>query len=323
MKKLVALLIIAIVAMPAMAATTVSCAQVGTTKTFTVSYSYDGVGSAPRAFALDITTSTGTIAGVTAAKVGVSTSASKGFGIFPGTIVIDTAAGTVSNNGSPIAPDADLPAGTLDGIGTSGVTVELGSLYADSTGKPATSGVLVTVAVSTTPATITIAGNTARGGVVLEDATTVAASTSCALAGGVVDCFANSLTTYARWTLSGKPSCWCPPTSVSGAPVGGTGYQCLGDADQLKAPITNIRVGSGDLTKLSLSWNKVLGAVGYNTCADIDHLAAPITNIGVGSGDLTRVSQNWNALDAALNTKLGVGGTGGYCGTPTVPPAYK
>jgi hypothetical protein len=156
------------------AATTVSCAQVGTTKAFTISYTYDGVGIPPRAFALDMTTSAGVISGVTAAKVGESTSASKGFGIFPGTIEISTA-GVVTNNGSPVAPGTDP--GAKPGIGTNAVTLELGSLYAAG-GKPFDSGVLATVAVSTTPATVTIVGNGTRGSIVLEDGTSVGSLTS-------------------------------------------------------------------------------------------------------------------------------------------------
>jgi hypothetical protein len=322
MKKIVALLVIAVVAMPAMAATTISCAQVGGSgsKTFTVSYLDNGVAPAPRAFALDITTSTGTITGVTATKTGESTSASKGFGIFPGTINIDSANGTVTDVGSPVAPNSDLPSGTLGGIGTAGATVELGSLYADSTGKPATSGVLITVTVSSVPATITIVANTARGGLVYEDASTAAASTTCALAGAVPsDCFASSLSTYARWTASGKPSCWCPPTSVSGLPVGGTGFQCVGDADQAK--FGTFRVYTADLNLVVANWKKNIGTSGYNACADVDHAA--FGTFGVYTGDLNRLVGQWKKTDAQLNTVLGVGTGGGYCGQAAVPATYK
>lgn len=327
MKKLLALVVILAVAAPSMAATTVSCAQVGSTAAFTISYLWDGTGSFPRAFALDVTTSVGTISGVVAAKVGESTAGSQGFGIFPGTIVIDSA-GNVTNSGTPVAPAADP--GALGGIGTAGATLELGSLYAAG-GQPAAGAVLVTVSLAgvTSSATITIVPNTTRGGVVLEDATSIGAFTSTCVVNVAADCFywptgsSVNVTKFNRWVSSGKPACWCPPTSVTGLPTGGSGYQCLGDADGLKAAITNIRVGAADLTKLSQSWNKKIGDAGYNACADVDHAGAAITNIGVGSTDLTRVSQNWNSLDAALNTKLGVGGTGGFCGQAVVPAAYQ
>jgi uncharacterized Zn-binding protein involved in type VI secretion len=174
-----AVCIIVMLGASAPAATVISCARVGTANDFTIAYNYDTVGSFPRAFALDVTTSAGIISGVTATKVGESTSASKGFGIFPGTIVIDSA-GNVTNVGSPVAPSGDP--GALGGIGTSGVTIELGSLYADVSGKPDNSGVLVAVRLSgvTLTATVSVTANTTRGGIVLEDGTSVGSlATTC------------------------------------------------------------------------------------------------------------------------------------------------
>jgi len=183
MKKLVALLIIVAVAMPAMATTTVTCSTSGTI--VSVKYNYDGTGVFPRAFALDITTSQGTIGAVTATKTGESTSASKGFGIFPSNIQIDST-GAITSPGSPVSPQSKLPSGTLGGA--QGMTVELGSLYADASGKPANSGNLLTFPVTgvTTSATITLNANTARGGVVGEDATTLAVTfpSTCTVSGG-------------------------------------------------------------------------------------------------------------------------------------------
>jgi len=331
MKMLVAAVcIMGVLCAPGKGATTVSCTPLSGT-TFTVSYSYTGTESFPRAFALDITTSVGTIAGVTATKTGESTSASKGFGIFPGTIVIDSAAGTVTSIGTPVALHSDLPSGTLGGIGTNGVTVELGSLYADASGKPDASGVLVTVAVSGFGgATITIAGNMARGGIVLEDGTSVPANASCILyPPPPPPCFywptGRSIypTKYDRWTASGKPACWCPPTSVTGLTAGGSGYQCVGDAAGDKAPITNFRVYTTDLTKVIGSWKKRIGESGYDACADICHDSVPITNYGVYTCDIQRIVTMWKKTDSQLNTILGVGASGGYCGQATVPVAYQ
>jgi hypothetical protein len=187
MKKIVALLVIVAVAAPAMAATTVTCAQIGSTAAFTVSYAYTTGTSFPRAFALDITTSKGSFSSVTPTISGESLSTAKGFGIFPGTIIIDTA-GVVTTVGTPVAPQSDLPAGTLAGLGTAGMTVELGSLYAVTAAKPVDSAVILTVAMSglaqtsaVQTANITIAANSARGGLVLEDASTAAVSSSCVL----------------------------------------------------------------------------------------------------------------------------------------------
>jgi hypothetical protein len=335
MNRLIACLALLLIAPVSLrAATTVTCAQTGsglTTAAFTVNYSYDGVGSFPRAFALDISTSVGSITSVTPTKVGESVMGATGFGIFPGTIVIDSA-GAIVNVGSPVAPQSDLPVGTHAGLGTAAITVELASLYASTAAKPSFAGTLMTVSIAVATsvtartATITIAPNVARGGLLLEDGTTATVASTCSLffqGCGCGECFHYGLSTYARWVSSGKPNCWCAPASVTGLSYGGSGYQCVGDAAQDKYPGLNYRVYSSDLTAVSNNWKKKIGDVGYNACADIDHAAYPGLNYGTYSGDLTRISAMWKKTDPQLNVILGVGGTGGYCGSPTVPPAYK
>lgn len=332
MKKLVAVLAILAVAVPAMAGTTVTAVVSGTPTntgaTFTVNYAYDGTGSFPRAFALDITTNLGTITSVTAAKTGESTSSSKGFGIFPGTIAIDST-GAVTSVGTPVAPQSDLPSGTLAGLTTSGVTVELGSLYATSDAKPTNSGTILTIGITCASstaartATITIAPNVARGGLVLEDATTaaVAGTLNIAIPALATDCFASGLSTYARWVSSGKPACWCPPASVTGLPTGGTGYQCLGDAAQDK--YGTLRIYTNDLNLVTTNWKRTLTTAGYNACADIDHAA--YGTLAVYTADLNRVTAMWKKTDTQLNAILGTrtGGTQIYCGQADVPTSYK
>jgi hypothetical protein len=326
-KYLPVLMTVLSISLPLQAAVTVTCTQTGsstTGATFTVSYAYDGVGSFPRAFALDISTTLGSITTVTAAKVGESVAGSTGFGIFPGTITISSA-GIVTDNGSPVAPQSDLPVGTQAGLGTPAVTVELASLYATTAAKPAASGVLLTVAFTcatstlmTRPAIVTFSANAARGGLLLEDGTTATISSTCTVTVPGVDpgCFSSALSTYARWVSSGRPICWCPPPYSPG-------YQCVCDVDGTKYPGLGYRVYSGDLTAVSVSWKKRIGDSGYNACADVDHAAYPGLNYGVYSGDLTRCSAMWKKTDPQLNAILGVGTTGGYCGTATVPPAYK
>jgi hypothetical protein len=185
MKKLVALLVVMAIAAPSMAATTIGCAQVGTTAPyqFVITYAYDGTGSFPRAFALDVTTNLGTFTGATPAMSGESTSTTKGFGIFPGTIAIGTD-GVVTNYGSPVAPQGDLPGDTKQGLTYNNMTLELGSLYVGTAAKPANSGTLATVAMdipTTGTATISIVGNASRGKLVAEDASSTAVPTSCAV----------------------------------------------------------------------------------------------------------------------------------------------
>lgn len=328
MKKLVALAMILAVAAPSMAATTISVVQpVASITSFNVNYTFDSVGSAPRAFALDVTTNLGTFTAVVAAKTGESTSGSKGYGIFPGTIQIDST-GSVTNIGSPVAQHSDLTSGTLGDLPTTGMTLELGSLYATTDAKPATSGTLVTVTMSGIAAgqtaIVTVVPNTARGGVVLEDATSLAAFTATGtVTGPVLDCFASSLTTYAAWTQSGKPACWCPPTSATGLPVGGTGYQCAGDAYGDTGG-SSYRVYTNDLNTVMGAWKAKFTDSSWTTakaCADVDHKSGG-SSYRVYTGDLNRVMAYWKAKDNTLKTIFGtVGGVQQYCGMAGMPTA--
>lgn len=163
MKKFAFLLAMLVLAAPAMATVTVSCVVVDTT--VTVSYASTEPNEI-RAFALDITVNSGTITSVTAAKEGESTSASKGYGIFPGTIYIVD--GDVCDWNTPVAPSGDPCA--EGGIGTGGITVELGSLYEDGN-APLQPGPLplLSFVMTDSSANVTIAENARRGGVVMKN----------------------------------------------------------------------------------------------------------------------------------------------------------
>jgi hypothetical protein len=130
-----------------------------------------------RAFALDVTVDSGTIDSYSAAHAS--------YNIYPGSIVID-AGGTVTDYGSPIA-DSSYP-GTLGGLTTSGVTIEMGSLYASGETPPPTSGALITLTVSG-PCNVSITENVIRGGIVMEDPAVPAnpSFTGCEV-GGVQAC---------------------------------------------------------------------------------------------------------------------------------------
>jgi hypothetical protein len=117
-------------------------------------------------FALDCNVSDGnTINDVCDFHVGESNSSGLGHGIFPGSIDINDITGAVDSYGNPVAPNDDPCA--LGGIGTDGVTIELGALYEDGNQPPRT-GTLCTLVVSSA-CNITIAENARRGGVVKED----------------------------------------------------------------------------------------------------------------------------------------------------------
>jgi len=153
MKKLVLVLAVLLISLPAMAAVTITAECDG--DVYTVSYATDG--NNVRAFALDISVDAGTIDAVG--------SLNADYDIYPGSIVIVD--GEVNDAGSAVCDDAYPD--TLGGMGTAGCTIEMGSLYADGELAPATSGVLCTFTVSDTAAIVTIAENGIRGGIVMED----------------------------------------------------------------------------------------------------------------------------------------------------------
>jgi len=157
MKKIAFVLAVLLLATPTWAAVTITATQVGDTNEVEISYSTDG--NLPRAFGVDITVTDGNIVACTPEMVGECDATDQGYGIFPGTIVIE-ADGTVSDYNTPVAPSDDP--GALGGLGTAGITVEMGSLYTDAN-APADSGVLCTIVV-TESCTVNIAGNAARCG---------------------------------------------------------------------------------------------------------------------------------------------------------------
>ncbi len=158
MKKIVFVLVVLLLAVPAWATTvTITAEQVGTTDQVEIKYSADV--NLPRAFGLDITVTDGNIVACTPAMTGECTVSVRGFGIFPGTIQIDLD-GNVTDDGTPVAPSDDL--GALGGVGTNGITIEMGSLCVAGN-EPPLSGVLCTIVV-TESCTVNIAGNAARCG---------------------------------------------------------------------------------------------------------------------------------------------------------------
>ena len=126
-----------------------------------VQVSYDSSQEAlpVRAFALDITVSSGVIRSVD--------NLNTYYWIYPGSIMIlPGECGGVVESGTPVC-DPRFP-GTLGGLGTSGITIEMGSLYVGEANAPPSTGVLFTFLVSA-PCGVHVAENTARGGIVLEN----------------------------------------------------------------------------------------------------------------------------------------------------------
>jgi len=221
MKKIIIVLAVLALAAPAFADVTISCElkapKLGVQDAnVVVSYSHSDPNLA-RAFALSTSVNNGAvIKAIAGYKKGESTAASKGFGIFPGTIVVDEG-GNVLNWGTPVA-DAGDPDGPGQ-LGSGGIVTEQGSLYSGDANKPASSGKLFSFTVDKN-CTVTIASNSLRGGVVMESGETVEAKDGCQCKVCVGNCDGNAvinkvdlvnLTTYLAANAS--PPLWMVPSS--------------------------------------------------------------------------------------------------------------
>jgi len=130
-------------------------------------------GELVRAFALDVVVDRGMIRGVSDYHRGESTAGARGYGVFPAsfrdrlTVTGGTNVNWDAEGYSPVAAPADAPSGTLPGLNSSGVTLELGALWDPSV--PAafqgTSGTLCALHLSET-ASVSLAANSRRGGIV-------------------------------------------------------------------------------------------------------------------------------------------------------------
>lgn len=265
MKKLILVLAIALMAVPAMALDVYMTAV--DSDTLAVMYKNADTANLPRAFALQITLDgTGVFNAINGFKTGESTSASKGFGIFPARIAIDSA-GVVTNYGNPLADTAD-PGAAGTGLGTATVVLEFGSLYFGDTNAPATSGQLCTLDFTkgtATKATLTTE-STYRGGIVLEDGTPVTDTNELTLA--APECYKTTGPDYAVWVQFGKPACWCYQR------------QCRGDFDGLKVGVQWVQ--ANDLNALVAAYAKNLTWLTQNPqyiCADFDHAKVGVQRV--------------------------------------------
>jgi hypothetical protein len=156
MKKIISVLVVLLLAAPAMGALSITCTQ-GDTGECIVSYSgADDDANRPRAFALDISLSDGAV--VVSEPVG---SYDAQYYIYPDSIIIS--GGKVTDWGTPVA---------AGGASSSTMTIAMGSLYATSdtkhTNPPPTFGELFRFTVDATT-TVDITENAIRGKVVKEN----------------------------------------------------------------------------------------------------------------------------------------------------------
>ncbi len=262
-----------------------------------------------RAFALDIMVDAGTIDEISDFKVGESVADDKGYGIFPANfsryITIDPETGEVTtwdvNDYTPIADPCDP--GALGGLGTNGITIEMGALYYpsddSSPNAPDDTGILCKIEVSES-ANVSISENATRGGIVLTDPSVspnAVQLNGCAVTVNPVgdtspdaDCLPSSFSTYSDWVVLGKPACWCSK------------YQCDGDTDgQTSGFPLNYRIFTGDLTLIVDNWKKTIDDPTLNPCADIDHKDSGFPfRYRVFTSDLAKIVANWRKTDMNL-----------------------
>jgi hypothetical protein len=263
-----------------------------------VAIRYQGLNSErARAFALDIIVDNGVITEIGNYKRGTDNG---GYGIFPGNFsryitVLDT--GEVENwdvnSYTPVADPNDP--GALTGLNTSGITIEMGSLYENSANAPnpeSANGVLLCTIKCSQTCLLTITTNETRGGVVLEDASVADVNLADATDVNVeVGSGSGTNETYTgshpeQWIAVGQPACWLSSVNPR---------QCHGDADGLAQGKQQFWVSTNDLDILIAAWNKPLSSLsGNQICADFDHLAQGKQQFRVSTNDLDILIANWN-----------------------------
>lgn len=303
MKRLSVLLAVLVVAGPALAAVRIIVEPDGNT----AAIKYETDGEKVRAFALDIAVDAGTIIGISDFIRGESSAENPGYGIFPANfsryITVDADTGEVAawdiDDYTPVADPCDP--GALGGLGTDGITIEMGALYYppddNSPNAPPDSGTLCRLTLST-EANVTVSLNEIRGGIVLTDpdvaATVDLVQASATIVSDDGELLATSHPDYAEWVAVGRPACWAYPR------------QCHGDADGLTegdASTGIYHVGPQDLNVLVAAWQikepphgPGIASIENGICADFARDKEGNEATGyyrVGMTDLNRLVANW------------------------------
>jgi len=172
MKTVISLLLSLALVAPAFGTVTITLTTGPAPDNVTIGFTSDEPNNV-RAFALDITIDD------PCARIAEVNCVSTGYNIYPGGITIDDS-GVVTDYGTCLANPSQGPdGGTQPGLGTQGVTIEMGSLYeAGVELPPAQSGDLVIITIlgcdgdycpTMDGVTVSVAENTTRGGVVMEN----------------------------------------------------------------------------------------------------------------------------------------------------------
>ena len=236
MKKMILLLAVMLMTAPAMAAVTITVTDDGDGWAV-ISYDATTETDFVRAFALDITASNDV-------NIVAYDSADANYWVYPGTIDINDAGG-VNDVGTPIAPNGSP--GALGGLGTNGITIEMGALFeAGVDDPPAAEGVLLRIqldpAATADAADVCVVGNAMRGNIVMKDASSQA-----------IDPAACQVVVVGGGT---PPTCW-DITECAGQPSGDS--TCDGS------------INFGDLFALKAAFGSTkAGGPPYNCCADFN-----------------------------------------------------
>jgi hypothetical protein len=297
MKKIVLVLAVLLLASPALADVVITVEATSDSNVCTITYDASTETELPRAFALNVTVSGANIVEVNNYHVGESNAAGQGYGIFMGTIVIDND-GNVTDAGTPVAPN-NHP-GALGGLGTSGVTLEMGSLYEDSNYAPDPCGTLCCVELSGCGRLSVTVEDTYRGGIVMEDGNNpgtvdLSGATDVDVPSGCGSCYTGPQPT--EWAAVGEPDCWCVSYTADGNDYR---RQCHGDADGAAQGRGVEWVSTNDLNVLIAAWGKNFAAIEGQTwnqvpliCADFDHLPQGRGIERVATNDLNILIAYW------------------------------
>ena len=328
MKKLILVLLVALLAMPAMAAVNVIAVNGSTEKTVDIwvectDAEVSNGQSLLAGLAIDVVLSGGAeVTSVTGYKTdGESTSGSPGYGVYMEVDQVKDPCGVYgwrTGVGDPVADPCDAPSDTLTGVG--GITLEFGALYADPcdnmVNAPDPCMLICTIGIDCTEATeLDLVANATRGGPVLKGgaAPSSVSMTQDLAISGCDECFptdgVGGQAAYDNWVYFGKPDCWCNP------------FQCDGDIDgalQGNSKAGYYAVGTGDISVLLAAWEVIeppfgtgLGtteALGtLRACADLDHLLQGNSKAGyyaVGTSDITILLAGWEVIEPPFGTGL-------------------
>lgn len=273
MRKLVLVLLVAVLSVPAFAAPALTLVAGGTPGQVVVGYTADA-GDLISGMGITLSVDNG-------AKITAFTNGASKYWVHPDNVIIT--GGVLTDKGSPIVGGPGV-------LPTASIVVEYGALYTRSNpsdpNKPLAIDALCTITVDKN-CTLTATANHA-GGVITEALVASAPSKTLAVTVAAPECMKASHPDYTRWVSYNKPDCWC------------YAKQCRGDADG-KLTLTK-PVMSPDLTIYKAGFNQSAAYVKANVsgttpliCADFDHkdtLTKPVM-----SPDLTIYKEYFN--DAA------------------------